>query len=177
MKNFFTPFALFLLVTSLSAQQLQKGSILLGGSVGINNTSIEGSSFTLFNASPMAGFFLSDNFALGGKINFLLLASEGESSSSLALGPAARYYFTQSGKNCFFGQVDTGIQIEELGGDGDPLFQFGIGIGADFFLNDHVAIEGIIGYGRTQNFEAEAGLNNIGLNFGIAAFIGGGKKE
>lgn len=159
----------------LSAQ-IQKGSILVGGTAGINTVSAEGTTITAVNLSPQAGFFLSDRFALGGSVSLALLAGEGASIFSVGIGPFARYYFNNSGSARFFGQADLAFEIPDLE-ESDPRGGFGLGIGADFFLNEHVAIEGFLGYERIQVFEAESGLNLIGLNFGFAAFLGGKKDK
>lgn len=159
----------------LSAQ-IQKGSILVGGTVGINTINAEETTITAVNVSPQAGFFLSDRFALGGSFDFALVAGEGSSIAGVGIGPFARYYFNNSGSARFFGQADLAFEIPDLE-DSDPRGGFGLGVGADFFLNEHVAIEGFLGYQRIEVFGAESGLNLIGLNFGIAAFLGGNKDK
>lgn len=177
MKNLCALLLLLAFAANLSAQ-IQKGTVLLGGTVGFNNVSEEGEGLTSVNVSPNAGFFLSDRFAVGTSLDFVLVASDGESSTSFGLAPFARYYFNDSGKSRFFGQAKVGFQTGETDFfEESTALIFGVGIGADFFLNDNVAIEAILGYQRLQYPEYEVGLNNIGLNFGVAAFIGGGKKE
>lgn len=177
MKNLFTFLLAIASVTMLSAQ-IQKGSVLLGGTVGFNNISVDGNSVTVVNISPSAGFFLNNRFAIGSSLDFSLLFNDGGSNSTtLGLVPFARYYFNGAGKARIFGQADAGFQVDfSDGSSGDPLGVFGLSIGADFFLNDYVAIEATLGYQRQQDFQAEAGLNNIGLNIGVSAFIGGGKE-
>ncbi len=176
MKHFFPLLILLVFATNLSAQ-IQKGTVLLGGTVGFNNLSSEGDGITYINVSPSAGFFLSDQIALGGSLDFVLVASDGESSTSFGLTPFGRYYFNESGKSRFFGQLKAGFQTgdTEFFEESTALI-FGFGVGADFFINDNVAIEAILGYERLQYSEYEVGLNRIGLNFGVAAFIGRGKE-
>lgn len=174
MKNLCTFLLLVASVTVLSAQ-IQKGSIILGGTVGFNNVSEEGESITVVNVSPTAGFFLNDRFALGSSLNFAVLASEGEDATTIGLTPFVRGYFNGSGTARFFGQLSLGFQSLLSGDEGTTLLVLGAGIGADFFLNEHVAIEGFLGYQRVQD-PGDFGTNNIGLNFGIAAFIGRDKE-
>lgn len=172
---------LFLLLVAFTANlnaQIQKGSKLLGGTVGINNISEDGSSSTVINVSPQVGFFLSNRFVLGTGLDFNFQTGEAvDEVASLALLPFARVYFNDSGMSRFFAQLDVGAQIEDLGEiEGAPPLAAGLSLGADFFLNDNVAIEAQLGYRRVQNFEADFGVNVIGLNFGVVAFIGGSKE-
>lgn len=177
MKSFFGLLIFIVVAANLSAQ-IQKGVVLFGGTMGFNSTGSDGAHITSINVSPSAGFFISDRFAIGSSLDFVLVSSDGESSTSFGLVPFARYYFNDSGTSRFFGQAKIGIQT----GDTDffaesTAWTFGIGVGADFFINDYVAIEGLLGYQRLQYPEYEAGFNNFGLNFGVAAFIGRGHKE
>jgi len=177
MKHLFTLLMLIAFSIHLSAQ-IQKGTVLLGGTVGFNRISEDGNGISYANFSPNFGYFFSNQFALGSSLDFVLVANDGDSKSSFGLSPFARYYFSDSGNSRFFGQAKVGF----LTGDTDffeksTALTFGVGIGADFFLNEHVAIEAFLGYQRLQYSEYEVGLNNIGLNFGVAAFIGGGDKE
>lgn len=176
MKNALCLLLLVAFASSLDAQ-IQKGSVLLGGMVGINNVNEDGSSGTVINVSPQVGFFLSNRFALGASLDFTFQTGDAvDEVVSLALLPFARFYFNDSGMSRFFAQLDVGTQIEDFDEiEGTPPFAAGLGIGADFFLNDNVAIEALIGYRRVQDFEADFGVNVIGLNFGVVAFVGGDK--
>lgn len=176
MKNFYTLLILCLIVASLSAQ-IPKGTVLIGGTTGINNLSESGTNITEFNVSPsVAGFFLGNRFALGAVLNLEAALSDGSSAGAIGLSPFARYYFNDSGSTRTFGQVQVGVRTNLSENNATALLTCGLGIGADFFLNDRVAIEGLLGYQRVQGLQNIIGLSRIGLNFGIAAFIGGGKK-
>ncbi len=177
MKNFLALLILLITVTNLSAQ-IQKGTVLIGGTVGFNNVSEDGDGITTINFSPIVGFFLSDRLAIGGSLDFNLIADDGDNTTSFGLTPFVRYYFNDSGPARFFGQAKAGFQIgtTDFSEDVSTALVFGLGLGADFFLNDNVAIEGFLGYQRLQYPDAEFGINNIGLNFGVAAFIGRGNE-
>ena len=49
---------------------------------------------------------------------------------------------------------------------------FGGGVGVDIFLNDHVAIEGILGYDSSAFGEGDR-VGTFGLTIGVQGFIGG----
>ncbi|MCB9267241.1 MAG: hypothetical protein H6558_19625 [Lewinellaceae bacterium] len=176
MKNLLLLFVFMAYLPNLSAQ-IQKGSVLLGGVVGINDFNEYGSNTIVFNLNPKLGFFLSDRFALGGGLDFALTASDvSDSQGSLGLNIFTRPYFNKSGMSRFFAQLDVGAQAPYLD-DAQPDIYVagGLHLGADFFLNEYVAIEGLLGYRRLHNFEFDAGINLIGLSFGVVGFIGGSK--
>lgn len=177
MKKFYTLLVVCASVTAISAQ-IHKGSVLLGGTVGFNNVGSDGSSVTTVSLAPKAAFFLSNHFALGGEIDLSLVAANGANATTLDLGPFARYYFNGSGNARFFGQASVGFESSKVGDFGAlNSLSLGVGLGVDFFLNNNVAIEGFLGYQHYQYLETDLpidtdGFNVIGLNFGVAAFIG-----
>jgi len=174
MKLFFA-LVFLALSTGLSAQ-IQKGSILLGGTGSFQNASYDyGSVFTI-NLAPSAGFFLSNRFVLGSSLNFKAEIEDGDAITSIGLRPFGRYYLNGGGKARFFGQADLGYEayLEDGGQSSGALF--GLGIGVDIFLNEHIGVEGLLGYQHVEYPEYDYGTNNIGLNIGIAAFINRAKK-
>lgn len=176
MKHFFLSFILFASACYVAAQP-QKGSKLLGGTLGINNISEGGSSITLINVSPRVGFFLSRRFALGGGLNLNVAVDDGYTEGSIGLFPFARVYFNTGGMSRFFTQLDIGAQIPDVENvEGAPPMLAGLSFGADFFLNENVAIEAALGYQRVQDLDIDIGLDLIGLNVGVVALIGGHKE-
>lgn len=173
----FIPFLLLCLVATQLSAQISRGTIMLGGTAGVNNASADGNSYTTIDVDPLFGYFLGDRFALGASVNLSVFLGEDVTSTSFGFNPFARYYFNTSGTALLFGQAHVGYQNfgENEFGDDLSALNYGLGVGVDFFLNDHVAIEGVLGYRRQQNTDdSDDALNHIGLNFGVAAFIGGG---
>ncbi|MCC7504848.1 MAG: porin family protein [Saprospiraceae bacterium] len=167
-----TLFVLALLFATTAFAQLQKGTVLLGGTVGFNNYSEDGDGFTVINLSPTAAYFTSNRLAVGGRINIAITTGDVVDQTVIGLAPLVRYYFNDSGNTRYFGQGSLGFQNQKVEGFGESYWELGLGVGADFFVNDRVAIEGVLGYARTQAFEGEGGFNTFGLNFGVVAFIG-----
>ncbi|MCH4823628.1 transporter [Gramella lutea] len=93
MQNFIITFLLFLFSLLVSAQEttekfnIVKGTIGLGGSIGINTNSAESNSYEGkgfgFGISPEAGYFLSDNLSLGVMLGFNYYSSENTRSNEL----------------------------------------------------------------------------------------------
>lgn len=175
MKNLMTLLLFVVCVGGISAQ-IHKGSVMLGGTLNFRNISYvstilanENTHLNILTVSPTAAYFLSDRFAIGANLGFSYIHSNtGTDGKTFALVPYGRYYFNGSGSARFFGQLNAGFQAS----GGETLPVFGAGVGADFFLNDDVAIEASLDYKRIENFEAESGTGYIGLNFGVVAFLG-----
>ncbi|MDO4224703.1 MAG: hypothetical protein Q4C75_02300, partial [Bergeyella zoohelcum] len=79
-------FALF----GLSNAQIQEGNWMIGGSVA-NAKFTNG--FEL-NLTPQAGYFIKDNWAVGGNVNINVTKPTGSSAyTNIDLGAFTRYYF------------------------------------------------------------------------------------
>jgi hypothetical protein len=94
--------AAFIVAGFISANaQTEKGTLLLGGDVSFQTS--DGNS--LFTARPNVGFFVANNFAIGGQ--FTLFAGDG--FTSWAVGPFVRGYFAGSEKGKFYGQLGLNV--------------------------------------------------------------------
>ena len=176
------PFLAVLLFASVNAwAQPQKGSVMIGGNAGFTSTKypgfIEDFTVTSITVAPMAAFFVSDQFAVGGSINLTILGGDAD-GSSIAASPLARYYFNNSGSSRFFGQaaVSFGSIDPGEGADSQSFFGYGVLAGVDFFLNSNVAIEAGLGFNSQKAKDDNDPTNTFGLVVGVAAFIGGGSE-
>ncbi|MFN0014537.1 MAG: outer membrane beta-barrel protein [Saprospiraceae bacterium] len=170
MKNITLSLAAFLclLGTSLSAQT-QSGSIMIGGNAGF--TSSDGT--TDIEIAPMLGFFVMDQLAVGAALSFANTSSDLGDATGIGIGPFVRYYFMGEGKARVFGQANFDwISIKSGDQDAVTGTGFGGGAGVSIFLNDHVAIDGLVGYTSRSIGEGDA-VGSFGIQFGVQAFIGG----
>lgn len=146
--------ATFIVAGIISAQaQTAKGTTLLGGDISFQTSN--GNS--VFTATPRVGYFIVNNFALGGEFN--LLTSEG--FTSWALGPFIRGYFGGTPRDKFYGQF--GLNVGGATGTNTQL-GFGIGAGYAIFLNQSIAIDLGLSYNKTGDAE---GIFGIGVGFQI----------
>ncbi len=134
-------FALALIATSFvsNAQKLKKGTNLIGGNISYLN--VEGGEALL--ASIPFSKMLSNSFALGGNLTYV---NYGGRTSSLIVGPQAKYYFNgeKALKPYLIGNL--GVDLER------PTLGYGAGVGLANFLNDYVSIDLTATYGTTTNY-------------------------
>lgn len=174
-----------------AAAQTEKGSWMVGGSIGNINLGV-GNSTTNFSidVEPIGLYFITDNLGVGGRA---LLGVSNSSSSDIAgvkssitkfrygIAPTLRYYFTTMGKGKIFGEgaVDfagksttTKIANTSKTETGSNT-GFSLGVGYNYFFNPHVALEVALRYVNKFAYNAPtAGAeNNVNVNFGFQVFF------
>ncbi|MFW5658637.1 MAG: outer membrane beta-barrel protein [Bacteroidota bacterium] len=184
MKKLLLTLVAVVFVGSYAMAQTDQGSIMLGGNLGLN---INGNSTTTDPASPyeidrtttayinpQAGYFVSDNFAigLGVNANFVndklesydedeeLQATVSDLRSTFGGNLFARYYVRPADMLGIFGQLSIGGGVtnntetttNEITGDeteieGDPIANLNIGIqpGLTFFPSENWGIDLLVG--------------------------------
>jgi Outer membrane protein beta-barrel domain len=158
------------MISATSFSQTSKGTWMVGGSAGFNSykTSGASNSTSMLTIAPSAGYFIDNNLALGAGVAFVSLSSSGSTASTFNVGPMARYYFTEMGKNAkLFAHANFGFgSTSATGSSSVSSTSWGIKAGPAFFLNKNVALEATVGYGssKVKDMDAE---NNFGVNFGF----------
>lgn len=154
-------FAFLLFFFSLTSAQTSKGLWMVGGNLGFSQYEDR----SLFNITPSGGYFFSDHFGAGTALHLSGIFSEYGNGFSTLFTPFARYYFG-SGKTQPFLAVLAGINYQRYSRSDASYWEF-IWYGAagvSHFLNENVAIEGMIIYN-----------GNIDVNFGFRIFLEPGK--
>lgn len=156
--------------------QPTKGSIMIGGNAGFTSYKSGEFNASTISLSPLAGFFVTDRVAVGGQLTMLFYGGDAD-GNTIGLSPLVRYYFNGSGSTRFFGQGTFSWLTSNPGGDLDSEsgVGFGLGAGLDYFFNEHVALEALLGYNSFKFGDADDSDSNFGLTIGVSAFIGGGK--
>ena len=143
MKKFVLTISLACFAICFAQAQISSGKAAFGGSLGMDFTP----TFSM-QISPRAGFFITDNLAIGADINFNMVSAGGNTSTDLGISPNARYYFSLADRVYAFGHVAVGIN--------DITDDVRIGMraypGVAYFFTDRFAIEGGL-----------AGLNTGGI--------------
>jgi outer membrane immunogenic protein len=182
-KRVFTIAAFMLTIsTMLSAQVFVSGAFNISTSSSketMGSVSIEGDKTFEFNFIPKAGYFISEDFAIGLGFGFgtskitspkeITYSGEEEiiKENSWIIAPFARYYFARTGELSFFGEASFGIgggktEYSEGGvtEDGPKLSMIGFGISPaiSYNLSERFAIEayfGSLGYSSITSEETE----------------------
>ncbi|WP_299222003.1 outer membrane beta-barrel protein [uncultured Aquimarina sp.] len=156
-----------------------KGDIFISGSFGYNSTSTGDAKSNSFEITPRAGFFVSDNIAVGARIGYTTQKQEipftDDAKSNVFTGGAfGRYYFTPSSKFSIFGELGANyLSIKTEIGTIDSTtdgFLIGGGPGVSYFISDNFALEafwGALSYSSTKsdfNGDESTDLFSIGVN-------------
>jgi hypothetical protein len=167
MKQLLYSFCLLLSLNVLA--QTDKGDLLLGGSLGFQT----GEGSNSFNFDPNVGFFVGDNFAIGGKLSFQSSKLGALNTSTFGLGPFARYYFGSTSTKPFavteFDFLSTSFKTN---GQKTTSSGFGwlIGLGFAAFINESIAVEGVSGYNYAKFKDAD-GSGGFALRFGFQVYL------
>ena len=179
--------------SSASGEGFSKGNVMLSGSVGVNSEKTGEDKASGFNFSPRAGFFVTDNIAVGVALGFSSTKQEDSSpiedkKTDFSAGVFGRYYFTPASKFSVFGQLGvnmnsyknestnnvSGLTLSSKGSG------FGVALapGVSYFLSNHFALEatwGVLGFdsskpdatGADTTTNVDFGLDLNDLNFGL----------
>lgn len=165
--------------------QIQKGNVLIGGDLANLNLSLEKGGNFSGSLSPKAAWFIQDNLALGGFVNFgITTYNGGGTTTSYGLGPLARYYagggneIIKHGR--FFGEANVGFQGVNYastpgiqnGGSTNGL-GFGVGPGFAYFITPSIGLETLLKYNAVTGFGNNGYSSALNLNFGFQVYLPG----
>lgn len=152
-----------------SNEGFAKGNVFISGAVGFSNESTGDVKANTFTFSPKAGYFVTENIAVG--IALGLESSKDEEpgtedkTNTFSVGAFGRYYFTPASKFSVFGQLGFNVNntkvehTEEIAGVSVSTeaksngFDLGLAPGVSYFVSNNFAIEatfGKLGYETTK---------------------------
>jgi hypothetical protein len=149
-----------------------------------------------FSINPLLGYTVIDGFVLGLNIGYSYSKREGDNSNflstksnTISAGPFASYYFDAGPvKPLISLNTSFGRGTSELEGNGFSdeatfeTFQVRTGVGAAYFANEHISIEGLIGYNysefnREEQVSSDNNTSTFFFNIGIGVFLTRHKSE
>ena len=181
MKRVFFIIAIAVFGTFSLRAQTEKGNMIVGGTAGFSSTKTGDSKAAIsFSLNPSLRYFVIDRLAIGAELGINGYKFGDSKFSSFGIGPNVRYYLTVDRPVAFFGQAGFSFAYynnsSDLNDDTNAT-AFNFGIGGDYFLNDHVAIEAVLGLDSYKEKDATKRTNTFGLQFGVVAFFGGGSGK
>jgi hypothetical protein len=184
MKRKLLSFALlFMAGIGVSRAQIQKGNVMVGGTLsdvalGLNS----GSPFS-FNLSPKAAWFFRDNVALGAYLNFGLETYKGKGGSDTRYGVGAlgRYYVSDPGVNVlknsrFFVEGNVGIEGANYVASGSTNgLGLGFGPGIAYFITPNIGLETLLKYNGIVGFGSNVTTHTLNLGVGFQIYLPSGR--
>lgn len=194
-KLLFTAAIAVLGFTSVSAQDevstggYESGDVFISGTVGFGSSSQGDISENAFTVSPKAGFFVSDNIAVGASVGYSSFTDEyktfdpvsfqevtvEDKFSTFSAGVFGRYYFTPDSQFSFFGELAVGITSTKQDRAFVPEDFKSNGVSAAFapgisyFVSNNFSIEatvGVLGY-NTDKADIDGAEAQNDFNFGV----------
>ena len=161
---------LFLLAAMAVASLTANAQGWVGGALGYDydDGNVNQNAITI---SPEVGYNLSDKWAIALDIDFGVRFGDGNTTTSFALTPYARYTFAKTGVASFF--VDGGFNIGTEKTKGVPSqTTWGIGFqpGVAIALSEKVCLVSKIGYLGYQHHEGGRNQFGLGVNNQLVTF-------
>ncbi len=167
-KIIFTFLLLFAAVFTVYSQTDQ-GDWLVGGSININTA--EGSSTIGF--SPSAGVFVIGNFAVGANLVFVTSKTGNTRQTDFGIGPFTRFYFTKADVRPFLhgdlNFLSSKTKLTNISNTNSG-FNYSLGVGLAFFINENIAVEGVAGYDHTK-YKGFEGAGGFAFNLGFQVYL------
>ena len=172
------------LLFSTGYAQTDKGSWLIGGTGKINIQDISGDN-TIFNITllPNAGYFVINNLAVGARTDLTFSSGDGFSGSGVGVGPFVRYYFNlnnptlkplaTAGVSFFTSAFKPDVGEKTTNNSTD----FFVGPGLAFFINEFIAIEGLLLFEQDKNkidlggIKVEDKQSDLSFNVGLQIYL------
>ena len=177
---------LLLILANAAISQINKGQLLVGGNISFESINNDGDGISVANyhttnffLSPNFGYFIIPKFAGGMRLNLSIYDQKIPVSlieSNISISPFLRYYLLPR-KQKFNVLVDVSYihlkfksEVQNSQSYPEKTNGYDISVGPSIFLNEHVAVEFLIGYKQTSVKDAGANTEttfNTGLGLQI----------
>jgi hypothetical protein len=198
MKKFLFTLALFLFLVTSSYSQMNTGSLFASGTTRLGFSSYTNKDIdsdyktktSQISFNPRVGYFVKNRIGAGGMMSLSHYKNkndndESNTNTSFLIGPFARYY-VEYGSLIPFAEAGFGLGSNKSVSEYEGTYKqthsqtrVNLGVGADFFLNDYCAIEGMLEYfwlkqKPTSDNATGSGNTQSGLvfDFGLTIFFG-----
>ncbi|MBE5318027.1 hypothetical protein IM793_02555 [Pedobacter sp. MR2016-19] len=160
--------------------QIQKGNVMVGGNLTNINLGLDDPKIFSVDITPKAAWFIQDNVAVGGYVNFgLKTAKNTNTTTSYGVGALGRYY---TGKDVevlrhgrLFAEATVGIGGVNVsnGGDNTNGLNLSVGPGFAYFITPNIGLETLLKYNGLVGFGSSTTQSNLNLSFGFQIYLPG----
>jgi len=166
---------------SLSASaQIQRGNVFVGGNLANLNLGLDDPHVFSVDLTPKAAWFIQDNIALGGYVNFgLETTKNAPTRTTYGVGALGRYYMGSDVEvlrhGRFFGEATAGFGGSNVsqGGAKTNGLNLSIGPGFAYFITPNIGIEALFKYNNLVGFGNATSQSNLNLSFGFQIYLPG----
>ena len=167
-----------------ASASLQRGDVLIGGTIGALDFGLEEGGGTAFDVRPQLFYFFGPQLAIGGGVRIGFSGNEVANfsfrSTSLGISPQLRYYLSNSGHQLWF--LSGGLNIDytrqrtESDFFGDQTFtntgvELAVGGGVNSFITPNVALE----IGPSLRYNTEIETVRLGVDVGVQVLLNRGE--
>jgi hypothetical protein len=167
---------------SSAVAQTQKGNLMVGSTLTDLGFSFqEESTIFHFNVNPKLAYFVQDDLALGGYLDFGLETTGGNGTNvNYGLGALARYYMRDanvrklefSKRVRFFAEANVGFGGRNpANGASTNGVQLGIGPGLSYFITPNVALDAVFKYDVIIGGGNSTTSHDLNLGLGFQIFL------
>jgi len=159
--------------------QIQKGNILIGGNLANINLGLNDPKIFSVDVTPKVAWFIKDNIALGGYINFgLETAKNSSTTTNYGIGALGRYYVGPEGElinhGRFFGEATVGFGgVNVSDADNTNGLNLSAGPGFAYFITPNIGLEVLLKYNGLADFGSTDYQSNLNLSFGFQIYLPG----
>ena len=154
--------------------------MLVGGDIANLNFTLGGGGALDVTIDPKIAFFVQDNVALGGYLDFGLSTSKGSGTDTrYGVGALGRYYVNDPTVNALkhgrlFFEGNVGIQGVSLsGGSNTTGLGLGVGPGYAYFVTENIGLEALLKYNGIVGFGSQPYNSALNLGVGFQIYLPG----
>ncbi|WP_442587280.1 hypothetical protein ACSBL2_14655 [Pedobacter sp. AW31-3R] len=160
--------------------QIQKGNVFVGGNFANLNLGFDDPKIFSVDITPKAAWFIQDNIAVGGYLNFgLQTAKDVPTTTSYGVGGLGRYYTGKDVEVLRHGRIFAeatagfgGVNVSDGGGKTNGL-NLSIGPGFAYFITPNIGLETLLKYNNLVGFGSATSQSNLNLSFGLQIYLPG----
>lgn len=178
MKKIYLLAMALLVLTTFSIAQTQKNFYIIGAQLSDMSLNLQkGNTAFGMSVSPRVAWFIQDNIAVGAEAILGVNTSKNYTQFNYGVGPIARLYFGDKTlqtpvKSRLFVDANVGLYGQNVKSGGSASTNtnglgVGFGPGLAYFLNQNIALEGLLKYNITAGFGNASTNNSIGLRIGF----------